>query len=95
MSNLLARVKQLFGIYEPNTEYTVPLNKIIVPKCYMRSTIGQKKWIHKLNYFENTGTFESKIIVRKDGDLFRLVDGYSSVKIAYIHNIKKVPVWFV
>ena len=39
-----------------------------------------------------TGEFESDILIDKD---INLIDGYSSMKIAHIKNIDKVPVYFV
>lgn len=85
-------VKSLFGIYEINYEYWVQLDDIKVP-CYFKSTkIGKKKWNRKMGYWLRTGEFESKILLHRD---FTLVDGYSSVKIAYLKGIDKVPVYFV
>lgn len=51
----------------------------------------KNKWIRKLNYWRDTGEFESPIIIDRD---FNLIDGYSSVKIAYVNEIEKVPVYF-
>ena len=45
-----------------------------------------------MNYWLKTGEFESKILIDRK---FNLVDGYSSVKIAHLKNIEKVPVQFV
>lgn len=45
-----------------------------------------------MNYYLRTGEFESPIILDKN---FHLVDGFSSIKIAYIKGIDKVPVYFV
>ena len=51
----------------------------------------KNKWIRKLNYWRDTGEFKSPIIIDRD---FNLIDGYSSVKIAYVNEIEKVPVYF-
>ena len=45
-----------------------------------------------MGYWLKTGEFESKILLHRD---FTLADGYSSVKIAYLKGIEKVPVYFV
>ena len=45
-----------------------------------------------MGYWLRTGEFESDILIDRD---FNLVDGYSSMKIAHIKGIEKVPVYFV
>ena len=45
-----------------------------------------------MGYWLRTGKFESKILIDRDCNL---VDGYSSLKIAHLKNIEKVPVYFV
>lgn len=85
-------VKKLFGVYETGCEYWVRLDEIKVPYCYKATRIGLKKWNHKMGYWLKTGKFESKILLHRD---FTLADGYSSVKIAYLKGIDKVPVYFV
>lgn len=80
------------GKYETGYEYWVRLDDIIVPTRYKSSKIGKEKWIHKLDYWRKTGKFESPIILNKD---FVLIDGFSSMKIAYLNGINKVPVYFV
>lgn len=91
MKSFLRWTKSLFGIYDPKYEYWVYLNDIKVPIGYKLSKIKKSKWLRKLNYWKNTGEFESPIILDKD---FNLIDGYSSVKIAYVNGIEKVPVYF-
>lgn len=91
MKSFLRWIKSLFGIYDPKYEYWVYLNDIKVPIGYKLSKIKKSKWLRKLNYWKNTGEFESPIILDKD---FNLIDGYSSVKIAYVNGIEKVPVYF-
>ena len=85
-------VKKLFGVYETGCEYWVRLDEIKVPYYYKATRIGLKKWNHKMGYWLRTGKFESKILLHRD---FTLADGYSSVKIAYLKGIDKVPVYFV
>ena len=85
-------IKDLFGVHDTKSEYWVRLNKIKVPYYYKATRIGLKKWNHKMGYWLRTGEFESKILLHRD---FTLADGYSSVKIAYLKDIGKVPVYFI
>ena len=85
-------IKRLFKKYDYDCEYWINLSDIYVPYYYMATRVGKKKWLRKLKYWRETGEFESKILIDKN---FKLVDGYSSVKIAYLNGIKKVPVYFV
>ena len=59
---------------------------------WRKTKIGQRKFERKLNYWYKTGELESKILLDRD---FNLVDGYSSVRIAEIKHINKVPVYFI
>ena len=90
--NIIRRIKRLFGKYEVGYEYWVNLKDIKVPKYFKLTRVGYQKWNHKMSYWLRTGKFESKILLHKD---FTLVDGYSSVKIAYLKGIDRVPVYFV
>lgn len=92
IKDMIINVKRMFGIYNPMYEYLVRLNDIKVPYCYKHSRIKQWKWDKKVAYWLKTGEFESNILLHKD---FTLADGYSSVKIAYLNGIEKVPVYFV
>lgn len=92
MKGIIRQVKRLLGIYENGYEYWINTKDIIVPDCYKRTKVGDKKWRHKLNYWRKTGKFESPIMLNKD---FVLIDGFSSAKIAYLNDIEKVPVYFV
>lgn len=92
MKNIIRFLKKLFGKYETGYEYWVNLKDIKVPRSYKKTKIGTVKWNHKMGYWLKTGELESPIILHRD---FRLVDGYSSVKIAYLKGIDKVPVYFV
>ena len=85
-------IKRLFGIYEPNYEYWVYTKDIKVPSDWRKTKIGQRKFGRKLRYWYKTGKFESKILLDRD---FNLIDGYSSVRIAEIKNLSKIPVYFV
>ena len=92
MKNTIRYIKSLFGKYEPGYEYWVYTKDIKVPKRYKRTKIGTEKWNHKMGYWLRTGEFESKIILDRN---FNLIDGYSSVRIAEIKGIDRVPVYFV
>ena len=92
MREIIRFVKRIFGKYEPGYKYWVYTKDIKVPTYFKLTKIGTKKWKHKMGYWLRTGEFESKILIDKD---FNLVDGFSSMKIAHIKNIKKVPVYFV
>ena len=92
MKEITRYIKSLFGKYEPGYEYCVYTKDIKVPKSYKFTKIGTKKWNHKMGYWLRTGKFESDILIDRD---FNLVDDYSSMKIAHIKGIEKVPVYFV
>ena len=92
MKEITRYIKSLFGKYEPECEYWVYTKDIKVPTYFKRTKIGTEKWNHKMGYWLRTGEFESKILIDRD---FNLVDGYSSMKIAHLKNIEKVPVYFV
>lgn len=91
MSELTRWVKKLFGKYEPGYEYWVNFKDINLPYYLQYSRIGKEKYKQKWKYYNDTGEFESKIILDKD---FNLVDGYSSYVIARISKLEKVPVYF-
>lgn len=91
MKSLIRFVKQLFGIYEPNYEYWVKTDEIKVNPEWRKTRIGKEKFARKIRYWYKTGEYESKIILDKN---FNLIDGYSSVRIAEIKHIDKVPVYF-
>lgn len=92
MKGIIRFIKRLFGKYETGYEYWVYTKNIIVPTYFKMTPVGKEKWIHKLNYWRNTGEFESLILINRN---FVLIDGFSSAKIAYLNNIDKVPVCFV
>lgn len=92
MKGIVRYIKSLFGKYEPGYEYWIYTKDIKVPRYYKLTKIGTKKWNHKIGYWLRTGKFESDILIDRN---FNLVDGFSSMKIAHIKNIDKVPVYFV
>ena len=92
MKGIIRYIKSLFGKYEPGYEYWIYTKDIKVPRYYKLTKIGTKKWNHKMGYWLRTGKFESDILIDRN---FNLVDGFSSMKIAHIKNIEKVPVYFV
>ena len=92
MKEITRYIKSLFGGYESGYEYWVYTKDIKVPKSYKCTKIGTEKWNHKMGYWLRTGEFESKILIDRE---FNLVDGFSSMKIAHLKNIEKVPVYFV
>lgn len=89
--NVMRNIKRLFGIYEPGYEYWVNRKDIIVNPQWRTTRIGKKKFGRKMRYWYSTGTFESRIILDRD---FHLLDGYSSVVIAELKGIERVPVYF-
>ncbi len=92
MKNIIRCVKRLFGIYETGYEYWVYTKYINVNPEWRKTKIGRIKFASKLRYWYETGEFESKIILDRN---FNLIDGYSSVRIAEIKGIDRVPVYFV
>ena len=92
MKEIIRFIKLLFGKYEPGYEYWVYTKDIKVPKSYKFTKIGTNKWNHKMGYWLITVEFESDILIDRD---FNLVGGYSSMKIAHLKGIEKVPVYFV
>ena len=92
MKGIIRYIKSLFGKYEPGYEYWIYTKDIKVPRYYKLTKIGTKKWNHKMGYWLRTGKFESDILIDRN---FNLVDGFSSMKIAHLKNVEKVPVYFV
>jgi len=85
-------IKSLFGVYETNYEYWVYTKDIKVPVAYIRTKVGYEKWMHKIGHYFRTGEFESPILLHRD---FTLENGFTSMKIAHITGLDKVPVYFV
>lgn len=92
MKETIRLIKSLFGRYESGYEYWVYTKDIKVNPDWRKTRIGAVKFERKLKYWYRTGLFESKIILDKD---FNLVDGYSSIRIAEIKGIDRVPAYFV
>ena len=89
---IIRNIKQIFGKYEVGYEYWVNLKDIKVNPEWRKTKIGQRKFRRKLSYWYKTGELESKILLDRD---FNLVDGYSSVRIAEIKNLSRIPVYFI
>lgn len=92
MSKIIRSIKRLLGIYETGYEYWINTKEIKVNPEWRKTMIGKVKFKKKLQYWYRTGKFESSIILDRD---FNLLDGYSSMRIAEIKEIDKVPVYFV
>ncbi len=92
MKEIIRYIKKLFGRYETGYEYWVYTKDIKVNPEWRKTKIGKRKFNRKLSYWYRTGKFESKIILDKN---FNLLDGYSSMRIAEIKHIDKIPVYFV
>lgn len=91
MKGIIRFIKRLFGIYETGYEYWVYTKDINVNPDWRKTKIGGIKFANKMRYWYQTGKFESKIILDKN---FNLLDGYSSVRIAEIKGIDKIPAYF-
>ena len=89
---MLRGLKQIFGIYKTGYEYWVLTDSIKVPPDYELTEIGQVKWDRKVDYYFRTGKFESPILLDRR---FHMIDGYSSVTLARVTGLEKVPVYFV
>lgn len=89
---IIEKMKRMLKRRKPKTEYWININQIHVNPTWRQTKIGSKKFRRKMKYWYRTGEFESKIILDKD---FNLIDGYSSVRIAEIKGIIKLPVYFV
>lgn len=92
MKSFIRFIKELFGKYETGYEYWVYTKEIKVNPKWRKTKIGKMKFKKKMQYWYSTGEFESKILLDRE---FNLLDGYSSVCIAEIKGIDKVPVYFV
>lgn len=92
MKGFIRFIKGLFGKYETGYEYWVCTKEIKINPEWRKTRIGKMKFKKELQYWYHTGEFESRIILDRE---FNLLDGYSSVRIAEIKGIDKVPVYFV
>ena len=91
MKGIMRFVNKLFGKYDIGYEYWVYTKDIKVNPEWRETKIGRIKFQKKLQYWYRTGEFESRILLDRN---FNLLDGYSSVQIAEIKGIDKVPVYF-
>ena len=91
MKGFIRWIKELFGIYENDSEYYVNFDDIEITPQFMESKPGFKKLNHKFDYYLRTGRFESPIVLTKD---FVLIDGYTSYLIAEAYGLDRVPVYF-
>lgn len=92
MKGTIRFIKRIFDIYETGYEYLVYTREIKVNPEWRKTRIGKEKFRRKFRYWYSTDEFESKIILDKK---FNLIDGYSSLRIAEIKGIEKVPVYFL
>ena len=92
MKDIIRFINRIFDKYETGYEYWIYTKEIKVNPEWRKTRIGKVKFKRKLRYWYRTGEFESKIVLDKD---FNLLDGYSSVRIAELKGIDKVPVYFV
>ena len=92
LKEVIRFIKRLFGKYEHGYEYWVNLRDIKVNPEWRRTKIGKEKFSRKMKYWYRTGEFESRIILDRK---FNLIDGYSSVRIAEIKGIDRIPAYFV
>lgn len=93
MKGIIRHIKRLFGKYEPGHEYWIYRKDITIDPEWRKTKVGYSKFKRKNQYYDRTGEFESKIVLRRSD--MQLVDGYSSFLIAERRGIDKVPVYFV
>lgn len=91
MKSIIRFIKRLFGKYETGCEYWIYTDEIKVNPEWRKTRIDKAKFNRKLRYWYGTSEFESRIILDRN---FNLLDGYSSVRIAEIKGIDKIPVYF-
>lgn len=92
MEKIIRLIKKMFGIYEIGYQYLVNTKDIKVNPEWRETKVGKAKFIRKMKHWYRTGEFESRIVLDRE---FHLLDGYSSLRIAEIKGIDKVPVYFV
>lgn len=93
MKEIIRYIKRVFDKYELGHEYWVYTKDITIDPEWRMTKVGYSKFKRKNQYYDRTGEFESKIILR--GSDMLLVDGYSSFLIAERRGIDKIPVYFV
>lgn len=65
------------------------LEDIKIKRCFKRTPPKKEKMKKKLDYYNRTGRYESKIILNKRN---RLVDGYTTYLLAKKHGKKIIRV---
>lgn len=93
MKEIIKYIKRLFRKHKHGYEYWVYRKNIKIDPEWRKTKVGYAKFKSKSQYYDHTGEFESKIILRRSD--MQLVDGYSSFLIAERRGIDKVPVYFV
>lgn len=78
--------------YKTGIEYYVYIRDINVDPEWRKTDIGKLKLEKKASYWRRTGEFQSKVILDRE---FNLIDGYSTIRIAEMYDIPKVPAYFV
>ena len=92
MIKFFERIKSKLFEHKSNYVYWVNIKDIIIKDDFKETPPRNDKMEMKWKYYRINNEFESSILLNKD---FNLVDGYSSMKIAHLKNIEKVPVYFV
>ena len=88
---MFEKLKMKVGYYKPGKEYWLNIEKIHITDEFASKKVGWRKMQQKLDYYGDTGEFESKVILNKD---FILTNGYSTYCIIRDFGTGKVPVWF-
>lgn len=65
------------------------IDEIKIYPCFAAHEPKPEKMQEKEQYFDETGTFQSQIILDSQGNL---IDGYTSYLLAKVHGIQCVPV---
>lgn len=92
MKGIIRTVRKMFGKHEIEYEYWVKLSEIQIIPQFKETPPGYVKMCNKMNYYKQTGKFQSPIRLMRN---FTLIDGYSSYLIAKKQGLDKVPVYFV
>ncbi len=88
---MLEKLLMNVGYYKPVKEYWIDFNQVHITEDFAAKKVGWKKMRHKLEYYGNTGEFESKVVLDRN---FTLTDGYSTYRIIEKFGTGKIPVWF-
>lgn len=93
MKEIIRYIKKLFRHYDVGYKYWIYRKDITIDPEWRKTKVGYSKFKRKNQYYDRTGEFESKIVLRRSD--MQLVDGYISFLIAERRGIDKVPVCFV